>query len=88
MIYTDNNIDQTSIIRSFDSDLSQDSLLWHRDEEDRIISPIHETDWMIQFDNQLPIKISGEIHIQKGNWHRLIKGTNNLDLKIVKLSCI
>ena len=40
---------------------------------------------MFQFDNKLPQKIEGKIFIPKGEWHRLIKGDNDLKLKLYKL---
>jgi hypothetical protein len=70
--------------RTFKSDLSDEDLKWHWDEEDRTIKTLHETDWQFQFDNNLPIKIEGEIRIPKGVWHRLIKGTGDLKLSVLK----
>jgi hypothetical protein len=58
--------------------------MWHRDREDRIIESIDETDWMVQIDNELPKKIEGEVFIPMGIYHRLIKGTNNLKIKLIK----
>jgi hypothetical protein len=59
--------------------------MWHRDREDRIIESIETTDWKIQLDNELPKNIEGEIFIPMGVYHRLIKGTNELKIKLVKL---
>lgn len=69
-------------IRIFDGSLNEEELKWHFDEEDRIIESTGETDWLFQFDNKLPQPIQGEIKITKGEWHRLIKGTGKLELKI------
>ena len=71
--------------RIFKSDLSDEDLKWHWDEEDRIITPLHETDWKFQFDNCLPQSIIDNIEIPKGVWHRLIKGNGDLTLKVHKL---
>lgn len=71
--------------RIFSSSLKEDDLKWHWDEEDRIISPIGETDWKFQFDNELPIEIGGEIKIEKGRWHRIIKGSGDLKIKVLKI---
>jgi hypothetical protein len=71
-------------IRTFSESIPDSQLLWHWDEEDRIISPLDETDWKFQFDNMLPQKIEGEIKIPKGTWHRLIKGTGDLILQVEK----
>lgn len=74
-------------IRTFSSDLNENELKWHFDEEDRIVICENETDWLFQYDNELPIKINKNepIFIQKNIYHRIIKGTNNLKLKIKKL---
>jgi hypothetical protein len=40
---------------------------------------------MFQLDNQLPQKITGEIFIPKEVYHRLIKGTGDLKIKLIKL---
>lgn len=73
--------------RTFKSDLNDEDLKWHYDEESRLMVTTHETDWMFQYDNQLPFKI--ELHttyvIPKGHYHRLIKGTGDLEVKILKL---
>lgn len=73
--------------RSFKSDLKDEDLKWHYDEESRLMVTTHETDWMFQYDNNLPFKI--ELHttyvIPKGQYHRLIKGTGDLEVKILKL---
>ncbi len=71
-------------IRTFSECIDEDDLKWHWDEEDRMIEPIHKTDWMFQFDNQLPIKLEGKIEIKKGVWHRLIKGNSDVRIKIKK----
>lgn len=74
--------------RTFKSDLKDEDLKWHYDEESRLMVTTHETDWMFQYDNDLPFKI--ELHttyvIPKGQYHRLIKGTGDLEVKIFKLS--
>ena len=67
------------IIREFKSSISERRLMWHRDKCDRIIEPIHTTDWKFQYDNQVPIPLS-KLFIPKETYHRLIKGTGNLTL--------
>jgi hypothetical protein len=39
---------------------------------------------MFQFDNQLPQPIISRISIAKGEWHRLIKGTCDLQIIVEK----
>jgi hypothetical protein len=73
-----------AVIRNYSSDFDDEEFKWHWDEEDRTIHPIEETDWMFQYDNQLPIQIKGKIEIKKGEWHRIIKGTGDLKLIVEK----
>jgi len=77
------NVNKTQ--RAFSCELDQEDLEWHFDEEDRIIEPVGDTDWLFQFDNNLPQKIEGEIFIEKGVWHRLIKGSKDLIIEVTKL---
>ena len=72
-------------IRKFDSETDKENFVWHRDKEDRIIKCTHETNWMFQIDNELPIKFDKTIFIEKMVWHRVIKGDGDLQLKIKKL---
>ena len=71
-------------IRSFDSSTPEGELVWHRDYEDRIIEPLHDTDWKFQYDNTKPESLK-RLFIRKGVYHRLIKGTGSLKLKVIKL---
>ena len=77
-------IDNNIVIRTFYENVDDSDLVWHRDNEDRIIEATHKTNWQIQLDNELPKIINNKIFIPKGIYHRLIKGYNNLELKIIK----
>lgn len=72
-------------IREFFQDTDSGEYMWHRDREDRIIKPLEKTNWRIQFDNELPIAIEGEIFIPMGVYHRVIKGTGNLKILLEKI---
>jgi hypothetical protein len=72
-------------IRTFSKDVNQQELKWHWDEQDRMIRSLQETDWMIQFDNELPRSLNENLFISAGLFHRLIKGTNDLHLQIIKI---
>ena len=52
---------------------------------DEIIESIGETDWLVQLDDELPKRIEGEVFIPMGAYHRLIKGTGDLKVKVIKL---
>lgn len=81
--YTEKAISNNVFIRSF-SKKNAEEFLWHRDREDRIIESLDSTDWKFQFDNQLPIPIVGKLFIPKNEYHRIIVGTGDLKLKIIK----
>ena len=72
-------------IREFRQDTDSGEFMWHRDREDRIIESIDETDWKIQLDDELPKIIEGEVFIPMGVYHRVIKGTGDLKIKLQKL---
>jgi len=83
--YTDVESVDNIIIRRFDESIEPIELMWHRDDEDRLIELAGESDWLIQIDNELPRFIDGKVKINRHEWHRLIKGTGVLTLKITKL---
>ena len=80
------NIETTDnyIIREFSQDTDELDLIWHMDDEDRTIIAIEETDWMFQFDDELPMPLNSPISIPRHKVHRVIKGNGNLKLKITK----
>ena len=71
-------------VRSFSENVDNTELKWHQDLEDRYVKPLHTTDWMVQLDNQFPIKLkeNEEIYIPEGVWHRLIKGNGDLKIQV------
>ncbi len=73
------------IVRTFSQDVDEDELVWHRDRRDREVSVIGNTDWQLQFDNQLPQVLKDVIFIPKNTYHRLIKGTGELNIQIEEL---
>ena len=71
------------IIREFSQDTPSFEFVWHRDKEDRIVEAIHDTDWLFQLDNELPVGLTkNKLFIPKETYHRLIKGTGDLVVKI------
>jgi hypothetical protein len=82
--YKDLEVTEQYIIREFNENIDPIELLWHRDDEDRTIEIIGETDWQVQLDNQLPTSLSQRIFIPRHMWHRTIKGTGPLRIKIHK----
>ena len=61
--YTDIEVTDKYIIREFTENIDPIELMWHRDDEDRTIEILGETDWLIQLDDQLPSQVKGPIFI-------------------------
>jgi hypothetical protein len=80
--YTDIEVNNKYIIREFDENIDPIELMWHRDDEDRTIEILGETNWKLQLDNELPTSLNQPIFIPRHHWHRVIKGDGNLRLKI------
>ena len=72
------------IVRTFSQDIDEEELVWHRDREDRQVTVLEETDWQFQFDNELPQVLKNTIFIPKNTYHRLIKGTGELNVHITE----
>lgn len=82
--YIDLEVTDEYIIREFSQNIDPIELLWHRDDENRTIEIIGNTDWLVQLEDELPTSMNKPIFIPKHVWHRAIKGTGNLKLKIYK----
>jgi hypothetical protein len=78
-------INRNEVIRVFENDNLGVEELWHQDLEDRIVEALESTDWLIQLDDSLPIVLDKPIFIPKHMYHRVIKGTGHLLVKIIKL---
>lgn len=83
--YSDLIQGESLVIRTFDEGIDPIELMWHRDDEARIVESVSETDWLIQMEDELPRTLTGKIKIDRHQWHRLIKGTGPLTVKIKKL---
>ena len=75
-----------TIIRTFPFDLNEEELVWHRDHNDRNVKVLTGKGWKVQMDNQLPkeIKRGDTFFIPKETYHRIIKGTTDLVVKIIE----
>jgi quercetin dioxygenase-like cupin family protein len=73
-----------SFIREFDVTQDSTQYVWHRDHFDRMILVIEGTGWQFQKDNELPkdLKAGDIIRVKQGEYHRIIKGQDNLILRI------
>ena len=81
--FQETKLSDNEFIRVFSQDTDSGEFMWHRDREDRIIESIGETDWLIQIDNELP-KLIDKVLIPMGVYHRVIKGTGDLKIKLIK----
>lgn len=84
--YIEHQIDNNIVTRTFKESTDSEDLMWHRDQEDRLVEAINENNWQIQLEDHLPINLKpGEnIKIPKGSWHRIIKGDGIAIYKIKK----
>ncbi len=76
--------DKGVIIRQFEDDIESEELVWHRDRRTREVTVLDGDNWKIQLDNKLPEElVKGKIYkIPKMEYHRIIKGTGQLVVKI------
>ena len=85
--YLDKYVDN-KIVRYFSEDVDDKELIWHRDKKTRDVEVISGNGWQLQMDNELPEDLKkGKIYrIPKMEYHRVIKGTSQLVLKIKEYS--
>jgi hypothetical protein len=72
------------IYRKFTQDVDEEELVWHRDKNDREVVVLGPTDWQFQLEDSIPQQLQDTIFIPKDTYHRLIKGTGNLGLRILE----
>lgn len=83
--FIEKKVKENIVIREFDNNIDNKELVWHRDKEDRIIEVLKNEDWLFQMDNELPKLLKDKLFIPKESYHRVIKGSGNLIVKITKL---
>jgi len=74
-------------LRKFDNNINQNELIWHRDKKNREVTVLNGMNWKFQYDNSLPfiLRIGDTFRVPAETYHRLIKGTTALLLKIKEL---
>jgi len=82
--FIEKSVGNNQYIREFSSDVDTHELEWHIDREDRTIEVIENNNWYFQLDNNLPQLLKETIFIPKETYHRVIKGTGNLKVRITK----
>ena len=71
--------------RTFSGDTQLDELVWHRDDEDRVVRVIESDGWYFQMDDELPVEMRpGDVFsVPRRQWHRVIKrGSSRLVVEI------
>lgn len=73
--------------RTFKESVDSDELVWHRDRLDRYVYIEKNNGWLLQMDNELPkLMQEGRTYfIPKETYHRVIKGTDDLIIKIEEI---
>lgn len=81
--YQDKTVGKTRI-RTFDSSVDREELVWHRDRQTRKVTVVESNGWKFQMDNDLPREMkSGDVlHIPKEEYHRVIAGKGRLVIEI------
>jgi hypothetical protein len=84
--YIDNQLTDDVRIRTFDTTLDEQELVWHRDKRNRKVEILDGKGWMFQFENGLPFPMTkgDTIEITKEQYHRVIKGDTPLKIKITE----
>lgn len=87
MIYSQKNISKNIFERVFSENVDTDELVWHRDRLDRHVHIEKNNGWLLQMDNELPkLMQEGRTYfIPKETYHRVIKGTGDLVIKIEEI---
>ena len=75
---------EDGLYRVFESDVPDIELTWHRDKKNRKVYVVSGFDWKFQYDNELPfsLKEGDMIAIDKMRYHRIIRGSTGLILRI------
>ena len=84
--YQERILSENIVLRKFSQRVQPGQLVWHRDKENRLIEVLSGTGWLFQRDNKLPVILEegDRIKVKAGEYHRLIKGDEDLYVKIYK----
>jgi len=85
--HTDPYEDHDNGVRIFDVGAEDSTYVWHRDHEDRIVEILEGDGWQFQWENALPwLIVPGmKFRIDANEYHRIIKGVNDLKIRITPL---
>ena len=84
--FTEKRIGEKLFLREFKENVDSEELVWHQDQEDRIVKVIQSNGWKLQMDNTLPVVLEEgkSYNIPKNTYHRVIKGEGKLILELEK----
>tara|TARA_R110002126_G_scaffold84958_1_gene206101 strand:- start:960 stop:1238 length:279 start_codon:yes stop_codon:yes gene_type:complete len=84
--FKEKQIAENVFLRYFDHNILSEELIWHQDQEDRTIEIIQSNDWYFQRDEEVPFKLveGMKFSIKKMNYHRLLRGKDDLIIKVIK----
>jgi len=73
-----------AVLREFRGDTSPDELIWHQDRTDRLITVVEGREWKLQLQDGLPFPLTeGDSYsIPARSWHRIVRGSGRLVIKI------
>lgn len=85
--YLELHLHDGSKLRTFDPNVADDELVWHRDKRTRRVIVMEGSGWELQMDNEKPVEIveGCSYTIEKMEYHRLIKGKDTLVLRILEV---
>lgn len=76
--YVHFQVTEHSFIRTFNQNVDEKLLVWHRDKKERLVYVIHSgIGWKFQRDNALPVLLvsnNSVFRIKPEEYHRIIKG--------------
>ena len=84
--FNEKKISHKTYLREFKEGVNSSELVWHQDRENRCVEVVSGNDWYLQLDNELPIllEVGKSYKIPKMMYHRLIKGSGDLLIKLTK----
>ena len=86
-IISGNPYEEDGDLRTFYSSVKSDELVWHRDDQDRVVTVMEGQGWQFQFNGSLPMELKEDSRfmIPHGMYHRVIRGKTKLVLRVEKI---
>jgi len=86
--FIEKRLSENTFVRVFNHKAPDHLFKWHKDENPRIVIVLNNSDWKFQFDDSHPFILNKgmNIAIPKDYFHRVIKGTTPLWVKVTESS--